>query len=431
MNQSTRKQRGRKVGARPAKPYPEFPLYTHPLGYWSKKIRGTIEHFGRWGRVVNGKLTALPYEASWREALIEYKATVDDIQAGRSRRRQGDALTVRDLCNHFCNAKKRKLEASEISPRTFAEYKNTTDRLMKVCGRARRVADLAPMDFERVRASLAVPFGPVRLGNEITKVKSVFRYAAENGLIDRPVRFGSEFRKPGKAVLRRHKAANGGNMMESDEIRKLLDALTGKETKTGERDKKTGKPVKVRLDPRPDVRAMLMLMVNCGFGPTDCATLPIDAVDLVGGWIDFPRPKTGIARRCPLWPETVGALKAALKARPRPHNPDEGKFMFLTARGRKCISGNTANPITILVTNAMKAIRLHREGRGPYTLQHVFRTVADAALDRVAIDLIMGHSDSSMGGQYRERIDDNRLTAVSEHVRHWLFPSAKAKTPAP
>src|SRR5262249_54915226 len=61
------------------------------------------------------------------------------------------------------------------------------------------------------------------------------------------------------------------------------------------------------------------------------------------------------------------------------------------------------------------------DGIGFYTLRHVFRTVADAARDPVAIDLIMGHSDPSMGGHYRERIEDSRLLAVAEHVRQWLF----------
>src|SRR6516162_2272970 len=74
MPKSTKPQRPRKAADRPKKPYPDFPLYPHPLGYWSKKIRGTIRHFGRWGRVIDGKLTALPYEENWQEALALYKA---------------------------------------------------------------------------------------------------------------------------------------------------------------------------------------------------------------------------------------------------------------------------------------------------------------------------------------------------------------------
>ena len=42
----------------------------------------------------------------------------------------------------------------------------------------------------------------------------------------------------------------------------------------------------------------------------------------------------------------------------------------------------------------------------------------------MAIDLIMGHSDPSMGGHYRERVEDSRLQAVAEHVRAWLFGEA-------
>ena len=81
----TRCRKSRKADSRPAKPYADFPLYAHPLGYWSKKIKQMILHFGRWGRVVNGKLEQLPFEASWQDALAAYKARVEDVCAGRIR----------------------------------------------------------------------------------------------------------------------------------------------------------------------------------------------------------------------------------------------------------------------------------------------------------------------------------------------------------
>jgi hypothetical protein len=52
----------------------------------------------------------------------------------------------------------------------------------------------------------------------------------------------------------------------------------------------------------------------------------------------------------------------------------------------------------------------------------VFRSVADAARDAPAVDLVMGHNDPSMAAHYRERIEDERLKAVTDHVRAWLFP---------
>jgi integrase len=93
-------------------------------------------------------------------------------------------------------------------------------------------------------------------------------------------------------------------MFEADELRAIIDGMLV----VGE-----GGPSLVKPD--ATLRAMILLGINCGFGNADCAGLKLDALDLAGGWIDFPRPKTGIARRCPLWPETVAALRAAAEER--------------------------------------------------------------------------------------------------------------------
>jgi hypothetical protein len=42
----------------------------------------------------------------------------------------------------------------------------------------------------------------------------------------------------------------------------------------------------------------------------------------------------------------------------------------------------------------------------------------------VAVDAIMGHSREDMASVYRERIGDDRLRAVAEHVRKWLFENS-------
>src|SRR5205085_4639707 len=96
----------------PPRPSDDFPLYHHPLAYWPKKIRGKIHHFGRWGRLVSGKVVRIEGE-TWKEALEQYKAQVDDLQAGRTPRVHSDALTVADLCNRILTAKVRKKTARE------------------------------------------------------------------------------------------------------------------------------------------------------------------------------------------------------------------------------------------------------------------------------------------------------------------------------
>ncbi len=186
-NNSTRKPRHRKPAERPKKPYLEFLLYPHPLGCWSKKIRGTIHHFGRWGRSENGQVVQLEGE-TWKDALEKYKSEVDDLQAGRTPRVKDDGLTIADLCNRFLTVKHHKRTSGELGARMYQEYKDTTNLLVAAFGKCRSVDDLVADDFERLRATMAERWGPVRLGNAITRVKSVFKYGLDNGLIEKAIR---------------------------------------------------------------------------------------------------------------------------------------------------------------------------------------------------------------------------------------------------
>jgi len=83
----------------------------------------------------------------------------------------------------------------------------------------------------------------------------------------------------------------------------------------------------------PVMQAMVLLGVNCGFGNTDVASHPRSAIDLERGWVEFPRPKTEINRRVPLWPETVDILRAAIEIRPAAKDPEDDDLCFLTTRG--------------------------------------------------------------------------------------------------
>ena len=69
----------------------------------------------------------------------------------------------------------------------------------------------------------------------------------------------------------------------------------------------------------------------------------------------------------------------------------------------------------------LNRLKIKRSGLGFYALRHTFRTVADSTLDLTAIRIVMGHTDKNIDAAYIERIDKSRLTAVTEHVRKWLF----------
>ncbi len=408
LSQSAPSRKATKLD-KPPKPYPDFPLTPHNGGAWMKKINGRIHYFGKWGRIVDGVMIRIENDG-WADALQLYKAQADDLHAGRrprirravSEADEKKALTVADLCNRFLTAKLRKRTSGELDLRTFAEYKQTTDLITAAFGTNRPVDNLAADDFEELRAQMAQRWGPVRLGNAITRVKSVFKYGVENKLMLAPS-YGSEFKKPDKGVLRRHRSKNGEKMLQAGQLRKLIETAD------------------VQL------KAMILLGINCGFGNTDIASLSQSAVDLEDGWIDFPRPKTGIERRCPIWPETVSAMRDAIAERPTPKSKAEADLIFLLPSGRRWVRNtekSRADMLSVCFRDLLKKLAVYREGVNFYVLRHTFRTIADAARDPVAIDLIMGHSDPSVGGHYSERIDDSRLRAVAEYVRQWLFGRA-------
>jgi integrase len=381
--------------AKPGKPCPEFPLTAHPAGYWCKKIRGKIHYFGPWDDPDG--------------ALAKYLDQRDALLAGRTPRPDPGTPTVKVLANDFLNAKKALVDAGELSRRMWAEYKEVCDLLVGQFGKRRLVSDLGPDDFSALRNKMAKRWGPVRLGNAIQRIRSVFKHALDADVIARPVRFGPGFKRPAKKVLRLHRAAGGPKLLTADEVRRMIDAAG------------------VQL------KAMLLLGINCGFGMADCGKLPLSALDLDGGWADYPRPKTGIPRRCPLWPETVGAVRAALAERPAPNDAADAGLVFLTARGHSWHQETGGGYAARKVGSLLRLLGINgRKGLGFYTLRHTFRTVADEAKDQPAADYIMGHEVPHMSAVYRETISDARLRAVADHVRGWLFGvSARAETPAP
>ncbi|MBX3438976.1 MAG: tyrosine-type recombinase/integrase [Planctomycetaceae bacterium] len=179
---------------------------------------------------------------------------------------------------------------------------------------------------------------------------------------------------------------------------------------------------------KPIMKTMILLGINGGFGNTDVASLQVSAIDLEAGVIDFPRPKTGVDRRVPLWDATAAALREALDVLPQPASPEFADQAFLTVHGNPWVSvkpdGTRTDSVVLEFRKLLKRCGIYRPRTGFYWLRHTFQTVADEAGDPIATAHVMGHADGTIGGVYRERISDERLRAVVETVRRWLFSGA-------
>jgi integrase len=334
--------------------------------------------------------------------LDKYNREKDALHAGRKPRPDANAVTVKEVANEFLNAKRALVEAGELSERTWNDYHQVAVMLVSHLGKTRLVDDLAPDDFASLRNRIAKRWGVHRVTKLIQYSRSLFKHAFEAGLIDRPVRFGPGFKRPSKKTVRQNRAKRGKQLFTPDEIKRLLDA--------------TGVPLK----------AMILLGINAGFGNADCAHLPLSALDLDGGWIDFPRPKTGVERRCPLWPETVAAIRETLANRPEPKDKANAGLIFITKYGLSWSKSTSDNPLSKETRKLLDSLDINGR-RNFYVLRHTFRTVSDETRDQPAIDRIMGHETAHIAEVYRERIGDDRLLAVSNHVRFWLFGAPKAE----
>jgi integrase len=372
----------------------KFPLWLHSTGQWGKKIKGRYYYFG----------------TDRQKALAEYVRVREDLEAGRKPRpADAEGRAVADVVNAFLTEKKNRVDAGELSARTWSDYYAACEAVVGGFGRTRAVSDLRPEDFARLRASVAGRLGPVSVLNFVTRVRVLFKFASDFGLIDVPIRYGSGFDRPAKKTLRLERARKGAKLIPAADLWELIGAAD------------------VQL------RAMILLGLNGGMGASDCAQLPRSALELRPGWLDYSRVKTGTPRRFPLWPETAEALAAVGDARPDPKDPADDRLVFLTRLGRPWVRfhADEKGKRSVIDSAGQQFKKLGKKcgvklPGGFYVLRHVHRTVSDEARDRPAADLVMGHADPTVTADYRELVADERLLAVVNRVRDWLLAGKPA-----
>jgi len=423
------------MAAKPKKPYASFPLYAHAGGVWAKKIRGKVHYFGPW--------------SDPQGALESYRERQDYLYGGLEPPTATE--TVGELIDSFLEQKRVHLATDDITPTTFKEYEATCNIILAHFGKRRPIASLTVRDFGSLRVALSsekckckvtarlkslkkrLPLAEIRVIREALKHgRNRFKSAVGTVTVDDPTAHAELLKLPkvyakdldklrvtvdrgpckcnatlGVATLKRRLTV--ARMIFADQRRDCRRALKAPPQRLlRERARQRGKQLYSAADVRklvdaadPHLKAMILLGINCGFGPKDCCTLPTS--ELEEGWHNFARPKTGVERRCPLWPETVEAIDAV--------------------RGRRLVfNGRVWDRFVVAEKFAALCAECGVRSHGFYSLRRTFETIATtASVSQAAIDHIMGHARNDMASVYRQQIFDQQLQECANHVRAWYL----------
>lgn len=430
------------IHQRPSKPYPTYPLTPHARG-WAKKVKGKMYIIAPYSVGHEEALRIFYRKASKLGLTTEKDTTKDPIKdttapppspvsaakvhsepvADSVPRKVGPS--VKEIKDKYLATKKRELAHGLISPRTYGSIREYIEPFAAAVSGP--VSVLTPDDFGKYRMSLvAKNYGSHALTHRIGGIRTMFKWAYENEMLARLPRYGASFEKPPQKAKRIEKKTrsekNGKRLFTPSQVRSLLGAAEDKQLK-----------------------AMIYLAINFGIGNEDVSRVPISSIDFDTGMIDYARAKTGEERRAYLWPETISAVKDAVRVRSYPADSTHAGRVFIHRDGhpwvRTWLKGaageievdrldSSSDEFTVrkndrIATAFRDVMRaagivtdsIRREGLNYYALRHTYRTLADATHDQHAVMRSMGHSFRGVNGNYVQEISDARLKHVSLFVR--------------
>src|SRR5262245_24718188 len=120
-------------------PRKKFPLFLHSSGQYAKKIRGRTRYFGKHKEA----------------ALRKYREERDAVQAGFNPRDRSDSPELRQTVNAFLSARRKDVDAGELSLVAWNDYYRAAEDLTGYFGKTYPILELVPADFTAFKAKLA------------------------------------------------------------------------------------------------------------------------------------------------------------------------------------------------------------------------------------------------------------------------------------
>jgi len=343
----------------------KFPLTLHNTGQYCKKIKGKLYYFG----------------TDKEAALNRYLEQAAYLHAGKlpKPKNTGHTLSIKTLCNLYLDHQESRSIIGEIKLRHLYDQASLLRDFVRFVGPNQAVSDISTVDLQNYRKKLIkAGKSPNTVNNRIATAKAMYNWAVDNEIID-----------------------------DSPKLRAVKKVTPHK----GEKPTFTTHQIRALLEiANLQMKAMIWLGLNCGFGCTDCAELKWKNLDLENGRVRFLRGKTGIERNLPLWPETMQALKEI---------PKKGELVFYTRGGNPWVrairskeeGGNEKytkdDAVTKEFSKLMKKARIKApKGVGFYTLRRTAATLAANSGDPFAVQKLLGHSDIKMASTYVQNISE-------------------------
>ena len=387
----------------------DCPLFLHHgSGQWSKKIKGKSYYFG----------------VDLQAALEKYATEKDYLIAGikpPARNQEGNA--IEELANLFHSHYTSLVGVGKVSQRHVDGLETTVKRLIAVVGKGTRLENLTPLDFAKIKLELYKPAerkalqrgGRVRVikqrsvvtvDGDVRRMLVFLNWCKDNKLV-KSIDIG-DFKPSTRAEIRKQRKGIKRRDLSAETIIQVLETAT------------------IQFKP------LVLLGINAGIGNLDIAEMKVSELpDLTTKevWMELPRGKTGADRRFLLWPETVAAIRDYQTVRYRPNSKLDSDVLFITSHGNKWVRTEDRkhfDAISLAFGKIRKGLKLTRGTF--YDLRRTFATVGMETKDVQAVKHIMGHIEGRtdvLAEIYVQNIGDDRIRAVCNRVRTWLFGGVK------
>lgn len=367
----------------PIWPYPEIIRpHAHRSGYWRLRRKGRDIYLAR----IEDPDEALAFYHKHREQIESGKPIeVDDSHDRKPSNAR--SITLKTALDEHLDRRLAESERGDIEYTSYLSDRDTCKLIIRSLGRHTPILDLGPTDYARLLASWSAHSVHTRRRN-VGYTKRIIRNVFERHGLGAPY-FGPDFKPPSDRALRKHRIAKGDRSLDREHVLRLIN----------------------NADPR--MRALLLLGINGGYGPTDVSHTMCSDVDLGRGRIDHTRKKTGVRRCVPLWPKTVEAIE------PFMGEPDQPLFRSRTGRP---IVHDTTNPLSDWFRSLADSCALPNAQF--YDLRRTFRTIADQLGDDRYTRIVMGHTERDIDDIYKQQTFWPRLQRITDHVHAWLFTGA-------